>query len=72
MGGLHDHSETVRLTGSNGLPDLNPSIDLVLDFRAHLSLSITNTMFEHKYTWHQDTLGFNCIIRSLPMSLTHK
>ncbi|KAJ0003116.1 hypothetical protein NQD34_018156 [Periophthalmus magnuspinnatus] len=67
-------SDTWRgMIGRNGLPDLNPGVFfLLLDFCASHSLSITNTMFEHKgvhqCTWHQDTLGQRSMIDFVVMS----
>ncbi|TWW68218.1 hypothetical protein D4764_19G0000160, partial [Takifugu flavidus] len=65
----HISSDSViwrSVIGKNGLPDLNPSGVLLLDFCARLRLSITNTLFRHKgvhmCTWHQDTLDRRSMI----------
>ncbi|TWW74392.1 hypothetical protein D4764_14G0003950 [Takifugu flavidus] len=72
----HVGSDSVTWRGvieMNAPPDLNPSGVLLLDFRAHLRLSITNTLFRHKgvhvCTWHQDALGRRSMIDFVVVSL---
>lgn len=47
---MSNQSETWKtVIGRNGLPNLNLSGALLIDFSANHSLSITNMKFEHKY-----------------------
>lgn len=48
--------------GRNGIPGLNPSRVFLLDFCASCNILITNTMFEHQCTWHEDALGWILMI----------
>lgn len=59
----------------NGLPHLNLRGVLLLDFSAHHSLSMTNTMFKHnkahQCTWHKVTLSRRSMINFIVSISSH-